>query len=157
MCLQDLEKAKLNDEFLVTSNSKDWNDNDFIASLEHRDYPFYGIQFHPEKNMYEWAVNKSIPHGHNANLITQYFGNFFVNEGESNYKIIIFNYILIIDKISSIFLFCFLARKNFHRFITIKDEEKSLIYNYEAVYTAPLKSSFQQCYFFKKKYFKVWF
>lgn len=28
----------------------------FVAMWEAKKYPFYGVQFHPEKNMYEWKV-----------------------------------------------------------------------------------------------------
>lgn len=28
----------------------------FVASFEAKKYPFYGVQFHPEKNMFEWKV-----------------------------------------------------------------------------------------------------
>lgn len=28
----------------------------FVTSFEARKYPFYGVQFHPEKNMFEWKV-----------------------------------------------------------------------------------------------------
>jgi hypothetical protein len=55
---------------------------EFISTLEHRKYPFYGVQFHPEKNLYEWVTEKNIPHGSHAVQISQYFANFFVNEGK---------------------------------------------------------------------------
>jgi len=54
----------------------------FISTLEHKQFPFYGLQFHPEKNLYEWAIKKNIPHGINAIIVSQYFANFFVNEGK---------------------------------------------------------------------------
>lgn len=53
----------------------------FISTLEHTTYPFYGVQFHPEKNLYEWKTGKNIPHGSDATRAAQYFANFFVNEG----------------------------------------------------------------------------
>lgn len=54
---------------------------EFISTLEHKSLPFYGIQFHPEKNIYEWVTEKNIPHGSKATQAAQYFANFFVNEG----------------------------------------------------------------------------
>ena len=53
---------------------------DFISSIEHKVYPFYGVQFHPEKNAFEWKI-ASIPHSAHAILVEQFYGNFFVNEG----------------------------------------------------------------------------
>lgn len=29
----------------------------FISAAEAKDYPIYGIQFHPEKNLFEWKVS----------------------------------------------------------------------------------------------------
>lgn len=40
-----VEKESLPDELVVTATSKD---DDEIMSLKHRDYPLYGLQFHPE-------------------------------------------------------------------------------------------------------------
>ena len=35
-----------------------------------QDYPIYGVQFHPEKNNYEWAPKlESIPHSRYINLV----------------------------------------------------------------------------------------
>ena len=31
----------------------------FVSSIEHKEYPIYGFQFHPEKNAFEWRVNAS--------------------------------------------------------------------------------------------------
>jgi hypothetical protein len=39
------------------------------------------VQFHPEKNAYEWKKTSNNPHTANAILVQQYFANFFVNEG----------------------------------------------------------------------------
>lgn len=40
-----VEKESLPDELVVTATSKD---DDEIMALKHRDYPLYGLQFHPE-------------------------------------------------------------------------------------------------------------
>jgi hypothetical protein len=53
---------------------------EFISSIEHKVYPFYGVQFHPEKNAFEWGI-ESIPHSAEAILVDQFYGNFFLNEG----------------------------------------------------------------------------
>jgi len=79
---QDLRRVQLIDEFRVLSLNHDKKGLEFISTLEHKGYPFYGVQFHPEKNLYEWVTGKNIPHGRNATLAAQYFANFFVNEGK---------------------------------------------------------------------------
>ncbi|GAB1869985.1 folate gamma-glutamyl hydrolase [Camponotus japonicus] len=120
--MQALRRVKLIDEFRVLSLNHDKNGLEFISTLEHKRYPFYGLQFHPEKNLYEWVIGKKIPHGRNAILVAQYFANFFVDE----------------------------ARKNLHEFATEQEAKQSLIYNYPVTYTALQNSTFQQCYMFKK-------
>ncbi|KAK7868219.1 hypothetical protein R5R35_000622 [Gryllus longicercus] len=74
---------------------------------------------HPEKNGYEWKINKNNPHTADAIKIMQYFANFFVNE----------------------------ARKSTHTFASSKEERSSLIYNYAPTYTGD-RLVFEQCYFF---------
>lgn len=59
----------------------DKNGYEFISTIEDKKYPFYGIQFHPEKNVYEWIEGKNIPHGKHATIVNQFFANFFVDEG----------------------------------------------------------------------------
>ena len=48
-----------------------------------KDYPIYGVQFHPEKNGFEWvADSEAIPHSEHAVIIMQNLANFFVEEGQ---------------------------------------------------------------------------
>ena len=36
---------------------------EYLSSIEAIDYPFIGVQFHPEKNIYEWSSKEPrIPH-----------------------------------------------------------------------------------------------
>lgn len=71
----------LTQEFRVISLNRDWNGFQFISTLEHVNLPFYGVQFHPEKNIYEWVTGKRIPHSYKATKAAQYFADFFINEG----------------------------------------------------------------------------
>lgn len=105
----------------MISTNKDWNNFEFISSIEHKKYPFYGIQFHPEKNLYEWVRNKNISHTPNAVIASQYFAQFFVNE----------------------------ARKNNHQFRDTKTEDQHLIYNFPLTFSGLVGSSYEQCYLFK--------
>lgn len=117
-----LKKVNIDKEFKILSLNKDRNGSEFISSLEHKELPFYGLQFHPEKNNYEWAPRFHIAHGINAIRASQFFSNKFVEE----------------------------ARKNNHSFPSTRDEENHLIYNYPTYYTGPTNSSFEQCYLFEK-------
>ncbi|XP_008214312.2 chitobiosyldiphosphodolichol beta-mannosyltransferase isoform X2 [Nasonia vitripennis] len=118
---EGLAKANLTNKFRVMSVNHDWNGQEFISTLEHVSMPFYGVQFHPEKNAYEWVKGKNIPHSFNAVRTNQYFADFFVNE----------------------------ARKNHHAFPSAGEENAALIYNYPATFTGMKGSSYLQCYMFK--------
>nr|XP_033785699.1 gamma-glutamyl hydrolase isoform X1 [Geotrypetes seraphini] len=92
---------------------------EFISTIEAFEYPIYGIQWHPEKNSFEWRNNSSIPHSPQAVKLAFYMAEFFVNE----------------------------ARKSFHNFKSSKEKMEALIYNYNPVFTGPF-ATFEQVYFF---------
>jgi len=52
-------------------------------------YPFYGTQWHPEKNQFEWTTEENINHSREGVLVTQYVADFFVDQGTAflKYKI----------------------------------------------------------------------
>ncbi|XP_051167679.1 gamma-glutamyl hydrolase A-like [Leptopilina boulardi] len=114
----NFEKVNLTNYLRIMSLNYDKNGLEFISTIEDKKYPFYGLQFHPEKNDYEWAKGRGIPHGKNATIIQQYFANFFINE----------------------------ARNNLHKFNDKNEEKNTLIYNYPVTYTE--KSLMIESYFF---------
>ena len=77
---ENFTKTGLDQFYDVSATSVDDNGLTFIASMEAKNYPFWGVQFHPEKNMYEWS-KMSIPHSARDVDAGQYFAKFFVNEG----------------------------------------------------------------------------
>jgi gamma-glutamyl hydrolase len=85
-------------------------------------FPFYGVQFHPEKNPYEWVPNKNITHTPNAILTSQYYAQFFVNE----------------------------CRKSPNRFYSVDEINNHVIYNFQPTFTGVKGSAFNQCYLFEK-------
>jgi gamma-glutamyl hydrolase len=82
-------------------------------------YPFYGVQWHPEKNIFEWTTNEPINHSFHGVYIAQSLANLLLQE----------------------------ARKNSHSFTTQDEEFNSLIYNYQTIFTG-WKSNFDQIYYF---------
>ncbi|KAI8120162.1 Gamma-glutamyl hydrolase [Lucilia cuprina] len=112
---------KLNNIWDVMSLNHDWDGIEFISTIEHKKYPFYGTQFHPEKNIYEFIANRNITHTSKAIQASQYFADFLVNE----------------------------ARRNRQQFNNETEEVQHLIYNYAPVYTALKGSSFEQQYLFE--------
>lgn len=86
-------------------------------------YPFYGVQFHPEKVLYEWIRNRNISHTKNAVESAQYFAQFFINE----------------------------CRRNGNQFDSIDEENQMLIYNFPCTFTGRLNSTFEQSYLFERE------
>ena len=114
-------RSNLNDTFRVLATNEDRKGLLYVSIVESKKNPFYGVQFHPEKNMFEFSVdpmNDQIPHTSYAVMSSQYFANFFVNE----------------------------ARKSKH-FFDRKSEQDLLIYNYNPDYTID-DEEFEQMYFF---------
>lgn len=105
------------------STNLDWNGFEFISTIEHVKYPFYGVQFHPEKNLYEWIRNKNITHTKESTRTSQYFAQFFVDE----------------------------CRKTSNKFNgNSTDEDNYMIYNFPLTFTGKKKSSYEECYLFDK-------
>ncbi|XP_058499102.1 gamma-glutamyl hydrolase-like [Solea solea] len=109
------EKLK---KFYKVLNTNTDGEVEFASTLEAYDYPIYVVQWHPEKNAFEWS-NPVIAHCPSAVKTSFLMAEFFVGE----------------------------ARKNFHRFESEEEERKALIYNYSTVYTGPV-CGFEQTYFF---------
>jgi gamma-glutamyl hydrolase len=116
----DLKKYNILNDWRIISTNKDVNGIEFVSTMEHLKYPFFGTQYHPEKNTFEFKKPSGIPHCTEAIELAQYLGNFFVKE----------------------------ARKNNHTFSNSKTEDDSLIYNYNPVYSAS-NTSYEQLYLFK--------
>ncbi|XP_063695545.1 gamma-glutamyl hydrolase-like [Culicoides brevitarsis] len=111
----------LSGNWRVMSTNKDWDGLEFISTMEHFKYPFYGVQFHPEKHPYEWIRDRNISHTKEANRAAQYFAEFFVDE-------------------------CRKSRNCFSK--GVKEENSYVIYNFPATFTGKEKSVYEQCYLF---------
>jgi gamma-glutamyl hydrolase len=93
----------------------------FVSTMEARAYPFYGTQWHPEKNNFEWSQNSdysNIPHSPNAVLVSEAMARFFLSE----------------------------ARKSAHVFPESRRDE--LIYSAPVVYTGKGDWIYEQVYVF---------
>uniref|UniRef100_A0A8C3PN03 folate gamma-glutamyl hydrolase n=1 Tax=Calidris pygmaea TaxID=425635 RepID=A0A8C3PN03_9CHAR len=112
------KNEKLRNFYNVLTTNTD-GEVEFISTMEAYEYPIYGVQWHPEKNLFEWKNSPGIPHSPSAVKAAYYIADFFINE----------------------------ARKSLHRFPSEDEETKELIYNYTPIYTGTF-SPFQQIYFF---------
>jgi len=108
-------------KFNLLAVNADANGLMYAAIVEHKKYPIYGTQFHPEKNAFEWTIYEDIPHTMHAVSLMQYFSNFFIGE----------------------------VMKNQNRFDNVDLFYKLNINNYRTYYTlVTANSTLQSCYFF---------
>ena len=123
----------LSDFFDTLSTNFDREGLAFVSTVEGKDgMPFYGVQFHPEKAMFEWGVEgggeeeavwpyEAINHSPAAQALSRYLAEFFIGE----------------------------ARKNGHVFPEGRGGDV-LSWAYPVVYSGP---EFVQSYFFHKYHF----
>ncbi|KAL6493750.1 Gamma-glutamyl hydrolase 1 [Orobanche gracilis] len=65
--------------FEILTTTADSYDKVYVSTAQARRYPVTAVQWHPEKNAFEWA-SSSIPHSEDAIQVTQNVANFFVRE-----------------------------------------------------------------------------
>jgi gamma-glutamyl hydrolase len=98
----------LKEFFRVISLNKDRKGTPFVSTIEGRNVPLYGVQWHPERPQFDWttdfSANQRIPHESITVPLMQYFANFFVSE----------------------------ARRNDRKFSSFEAEQNALLFNYPA-------------------------
>ncbi|XP_051932320.1 zgc:171566 [Hippocampus zosterae] len=109
---------KLKRFYKVLSTNTDGT-TDFISTMEAHHYPFYAVQWHPEKSPFEWVDKPGMVHTTQAVRVSLYTASFFVSE----------------------------AMKNQHKFSSPAEEEQALIYNFSPVFLG-ISSIFVQKYYF---------
>ncbi|KAF3690328.1 Gamma-glutamyl hydrolase [Channa argus] len=110
--------AKLRKFYKVLSTNTDGK-KEFISTMEAYRYPFYAVQWHPEKSQFEWIDKPGMSHSTAAVTASFYTAAFFVSE----------------------------AMKSNHHFSSAAEEEKALIYNYSPVFKG-IYAIFIQNYYF---------
>ena len=121
---ENFNASDLKDKYKILAINHDQRNLEFISIIEAINYPFFGVQFHPEKPLFEFVYKKHhcrIPHHEAAIETGQYFANFFVNE----------------------------CRKSHHVF-NLDMYRDQLIYNFQPDYTIDYEN-FEQMYFFPLK------
>ncbi|KAM3610596.1 uncharacterized protein V6R79_006382 [Siganus canaliculatus] len=113
------ENEELHGFFSVLSTNVADNGVDFVSTIEGKRYPFYGVQWHPEVNRFQWDRKLNFPHSPHAIELSALLSEFFVTEG----------------------------RRSLHHFNNPEEEASSLIYNYTPVYAANF-TGYEQLYFF---------
>uniref|UniRef100_A0AAZ3QY94 folate gamma-glutamyl hydrolase n=1 Tax=Oncorhynchus tshawytscha TaxID=74940 RepID=A0AAZ3QY94_ONCTS len=113
------ENEKLQSFFSILSTNTAENGAIFVSTMEGRTYPFYGVQWHPEVNRFQWDPKLNFPHSSDAVRVASLLAEFFVNEG----------------------------RRSLHHFDQPEEEAVSLIYNYTPTYAGNF-TGYEQIYFF---------
>eukprot|EP00271_Cylindrocystis_brebissonii_P009213 TRINITY_DN238_c0_g2_i1.p1 TRINITY_DN238_c0_g2~~TRINITY_DN238_c0_g2_i1.p1 ORF type:complete len:403 (-),score=68.64 TRINITY_DN238_c0_g2_i1:52-1260(-) len=70
--------------FKILSVDEDRNDVLFVSTIEGKKYPFYGVQWHPEKAPWEWTIKYNMSHTQRAIEFSNYVARFFVEECKYN-------------------------------------------------------------------------
>ena len=96
----------LRDTFHMLTTAKDRNGVEYVSSAEHKRYPFFATQWHPEKPPFEFGMTE-VPHSLSAIRVSQHLANAFVDT----------------------------ARKSGHDFASPEEELDDLIYNYKQWFT----------------------
>ncbi|XP_012557041.2 gamma-glutamyl hydrolase [Hydra vulgaris] len=79
-----LPTISINTTFDVIATSIDRKGKEFVSIIQDRTLPFYGVQFHPEKILFEWAPTIAIPHNSKAVRFSQSIANGFMDEARKN-------------------------------------------------------------------------
>ncbi|XP_078107152.1 gamma-glutamyl hydrolase [Sander vitreus] len=113
------ENEKLRSFFSLLSTNVAENEVHFVSTIEGKRYPFYGVQWHPEVNRFQWNRKLNFPHSAHAVQLSSLLAEFFVNEG----------------------------RRSLHQFDNPEEEASALIYNNTPVYAGNF-TGYEQLYFF---------
>ncbi|XP_017841143.1 gamma-glutamyl hydrolase [Drosophila busckii] len=120
-----LEEFKLAADWRVLATAVDNKQLRFVTLIEHRRYPLFGSQFHPERANYEQLFMRADPwqeaHSQPCLQSAHYFAEFFVD--------------------------C--CRRNGNSFASDKEKARHIIWNWQPVFSGK-HSTTQQCYLFPK-------
>ncbi|DBA88768.1 hypothetical protein WJX77_006584 [Trebouxia sp. C0004] len=122
------ENPHLQDFFKVLSLSADRDERIYISTIEAHKYPVTATQWHPEKNVFEWATHLHVPHSYEAIQVTTAVANFLVSE----------------------------ARKNFHEPANLLQEQDMLIYNFCPEFTGKQHHEGEEVDFDESYFFPEW-
>jgi len=81
--IEFLSDPKILSFYRLLATNVDKKNKPFVAAYEGKNYPIYGVEFHPETNQFSFA-HDSVSHSPHAIRAVQYLANFFVNEARKN-------------------------------------------------------------------------
>ena len=108
----------LSRDFRIVSTSCDTAGQEFVSTMEGRELPYFGTQWHSEKNAFEWNTIEHISHDPDAIAVMHHISSVFVN----------------------------VARQSQHNFKSKAELEHHLVYSFMPIYTGREGSPFEQIY-----------
>lgn len=79
----DMVAVNLTDNWKILSVSE-LDNYQFVSTVEHRKFPMVGVQFHPEKNAFEWADSQHNPHSPDAIKTARIFYDWLIEQSRKN-------------------------------------------------------------------------
>ncbi|CAI2371311.1 unnamed protein product [Moneuplotes crassus] len=76
----------LREGYYLLGTSYDLNGVEYVAFIESKEYPIWGIQFHPEMNIFIWKPTLEVPHSQVSIDFSQFMANFFVKQSKKNFN-----------------------------------------------------------------------
>lgn len=64
-------------DWTILSTAKDRNQKPFVAAIEHKNLPFYGVQFHPERSM---VIQEDLRITQESVQLSKHISRFFIDE-----------------------------------------------------------------------------
>ena len=113
----------------ILSYSYDLHKIKYITTFKYKKYPFYGVQYHPEKIIFEW-LDPLIPHSQIFIDVSKRMSDFFVKECKKNKNIL---------KSKNLLISYYNLYSRPDAYTIIKKKERNEKNN----------SLFEQCYYFK--------
>uniref|UniRef100_A0A146L944 folate gamma-glutamyl hydrolase n=1 Tax=Lygus hesperus TaxID=30085 RepID=A0A146L944_LYGHE len=80
----NLNRLGLSTTWKVLSIDFTKNGSEYVTSMEHTRYPFAGVQFHPEKSMYDLSENSRYVSNYTAVFANRWFYDWLVMEARMN-------------------------------------------------------------------------
>eukprot|EP00767_Chilomastix_cuspidata_P001412 gnl/Chilomastix_cuspidata/1523.p2 GENE.gnl/Chilomastix_cuspidata/1523~~gnl/Chilomastix_cuspidata/1523.p2 ORF type:complete len:320 (+),score=118.04 gnl/Chilomastix_cuspidata/1523:164-1123(+) len=112
--------AHLDGAYALLGTNVDEDGQAFVSAFEHRAHPIFGVQFHPEKNAWEWTTAETYSHTREAVFATSQFAQSFT----------------------------YFARKNLNEFPEDSGLAERLIYAFTPTYTGRDGQTWEQMYYF---------
>lgn len=79
-----INNAKLSSFYNMLSTNADRKGRQFVSSMEAKQYPIFGVQYHPERNLFEHAPTYNINHDLEAKQVMQSIANNFIKQAQKN-------------------------------------------------------------------------